>query len=307
MKTLIQNQVASSRWTLPATLLWAAVIWLSDGLIAENWWMQAACYVLCTYLMAELNNSNALIRTFTRLVSVSFLMLTCMAGNLGSLKGILTLLSIIATYTALFRTYQDQQAAGWAYYTFLTLALGSLADCHLLLLAPVWWLLMGLALNSLSWRTFTASLLGLATPYWILSGWHIYQGTWSSLANHLKPLTQWSLNTWSIATDWFSTTVAALTFLSGIMGIVHYMRTNYRDKIRIRQYYYCFITLTLIAGTLIFVQPQYHDLLQNLLIVSVAPLVAHFFALTHTRWTNAAFIITTLLVIGLTVYRVWIS
>ena len=86
MKTLIQNQVASSRWTLPATLLWAAVIWLSDGLIAENWWMQAACYVLCTYLMAELNNSNALIRTFTRLVSVSFLILTCMPANPGPLK-----------------------------------------------------------------------------------------------------------------------------------------------------------------------------------------------------------------------------
>lgn len=305
MKVLIQNRVAGSRWTLPVTSLWTAAVWTADGLWSESWWAQAACYALCAYLMAELNNRNALIRTFTRLMSVSFLMFTCMAGNLGSLTGALTLLSIIGTLTLFFRTYQDRQSAGWTYYTFLVLSLGSLADIHLLLLTPVLWLLMVFSLQSMSWRTLFASLFGLATPYWFLTGWRAIEGDLTPLTTHLSQLLQWG----EAATDgdWLHTSVFALLIVCGITGIVHFVRTYYLDKIRIRQYYYCFITISVIASILLVAQPYQHELLQELLIVSVSPLTAHFLALTHTRWTNMAFIVLTLSTVALTLCRLWMS
>lgn len=305
MKVLIQNRVAGSRWTLPVTSLWTAAVWTADGLWSESWWAQAACYALCAYLMAELNNRNALIRTFTRLMSVSFLMFTCMAGNLGSLTGALTLLSIIGTLTLFFRTYQDRQSAGWTYYTFLVLSLGSLADIHLLLLTPVLWLLMVFSLQSMSWRTLFASLFGLATPYWFLTGWRAIEGDLTPLTTHLSQLLQWG----AAATDgdWLHTSVIALLIVCGITGIVHFVRTYYLDKIRIRQYYYCFITISVIASILLVAQPYQHELLQELLIVSVSPLTAHFLALTHTRWTNMAFIALTLTTVTLTLCRLWMS
>lgn len=305
MKVLIQNRVAGSRWTLPVTSLWTAAVWTADGLWSESWWAQAACYALCAYLMAELNNRNALIRTFTRLMSVSFLMFTCMAGNLGSLTGALTLLSIIGTLTLFFRTYQDRQSAGWTYYTFLVLSLGSLADIHLLLLTPVLWLLMVFSLQSMSWRTLFASLFGLATPYWFLTGWRAIEGDLTPLTTHLSQLLQWG----AAATDgdWLHTSVFALLIVCGITGIVHFVRTYYLDKIRIRQYYYCFITISVIASILLVAQPYQHELLQELLIVSVSPLTAHFLALTHTRWTNMAFIALTLTTVTLTLCRLWMS
>ena len=62
MKKYIQNKVSESKLTLPCMSVYALVCWLCCGLVQEGWWMQLGGFVLTTYLMIELNNSNALIR-----------------------------------------------------------------------------------------------------------------------------------------------------------------------------------------------------------------------------------------------------
>ena len=63
---------------LPAVALYGVAVWLADGLYHMQWWIQFACFVLSTYLMIELNNSNALIRIYSRMVSCSFIAIASM-------------------------------------------------------------------------------------------------------------------------------------------------------------------------------------------------------------------------------------
>ena len=112
MKKLLQNKITGSRLTLPVTLCYAIGIWLLGGLIQEQWWIQFGCFMLTAYLMVQLNNTNALIRIYSRMVSVSFLLLSCMACFLfPSLSGNFTQLCIVASYLIFFpimtRVVQD--------------------------------------------------------------------------------------------------------------------------------------------------------------------------------------------------------
>ena len=108
-------------------------MWLLGGLVKEQWWLQFACFLLTTYLMVELNNSNALIRIYSRIVSATFLVLSCMACFLfPSLPGNFTQLCVVAACLILFRSYQDKASTGWTYYGFLCVGLASLTFIHIL-------------------------------------------------------------------------------------------------------------------------------------------------------------------------------
>ena len=74
----LQNTVSESRMALPCTAAYAICIWLLAGLLQGNWWIQFAIFAVCTYLMVELNNANALLRIYSRMVSCTFVVLSCL-------------------------------------------------------------------------------------------------------------------------------------------------------------------------------------------------------------------------------------
>lgn len=302
----LQNRVAESRMALPITSIYAAAIWLAVGLIGGGMWMQFVCFVVTTYLMVELNNGNALIRIYSRTVSCSFLLLSCAACfTFCSDRGAIVELCLVATYITLFRTYQDRESSGWTFYAFLCVGLSSLLYVHTLYYVPLLWLLMATRLSSFSWRTFAASLLGLATPYWFAALYIVFTADTGIIATHFT-----SLWTFGSLADIFSlnisqiATIVLILVLSSI-GIVHYLRTSYNDKIRIRMFYSCFIAVDAVSVAFIVLQPQHYDLLIRLLIVNSSPLIAHFIALTHTRWTNWTFIFAVTITFCLTAYNLW--
>lgn len=112
--------------TLPVAAVYAIGIWaiaMFGGSPSFFAWPQMACYVAASYMMVELNNSNALLRVRSRMVGATFIVLSCMyISGFQSLIGDLGLVGIIASFLILFSTYQDQQAAGKTYYAFLPLA-----------------------------------------------------------------------------------------------------------------------------------------------------------------------------------------
>ena len=65
--------------TMPAVTFYAMAVWLLCGGLTHHWWWQLLCISITTYLMVELNNINALIRIFSRMVSSTFLALLCSA------------------------------------------------------------------------------------------------------------------------------------------------------------------------------------------------------------------------------------
>ncbi|MBR1462979.1 MAG: hypothetical protein IJ604_06315 [Prevotella sp.] len=302
-----QNKVAEGRYVLPIVAAYALGIWYLGGLVGQKLYVQLAFTVLSTYLMVELNNSNALIRVYSRMVSCSFLALTCITSFLfPSLRIALLTLCFITFYTIIFHTYQDKQSPGLTFYAFLCIGLASLAFVQVLFLVPFLWLIMAFYLMAFSHKMFWASIIGITTPYWFLLPFSLITDNIDLLAGHFvqiaqfEPLFQYQqLN---------GNHVISLLFIIMLyaIGSIHYMRRSYLDKIRTRMLHFTFIAVGALTLLFIILQPQHMEPLLAILIINTSPLIAHFIALTHTRVTNIVFCVLIISALILTAVNLWI-
>lgn len=167
-KKRLQNKIAASRFSLPVTATLAALVWVAVGFIMDNIWAQFAFTIISTLLMVELNNRNSLMRTYSRMVSCSFLMLITMASLPNpSMKASIVTMCFIAFTLIIWNSYQDRKAAGWAFYAYFCIGLASLVFIQVIYYLPILWLCMIFFSNSFSARTFLASLIGVIAPYWL--------------------------------------------------------------------------------------------------------------------------------------------
>jgi hypothetical protein len=310
MSKRIQNIIAESRYTLPITAFYSIFIWLIAGLVSQQWWIQFGCFVVSAWMMMLLNKENMLIRIYSRLVSSTYLVLTCAAVFLfASRSSAIMQMGVAISFYLLWHCYQDKNSLGWTYYTFLFLGAGSLVQSQVLYYLPILWIMMAWFIFSLSWRTFFASLLGLITPYWFCLPYYALHGEncFVLLTNHLSSLFDIvSLPDYTVlnVTEWI---FLAFLILLMTIGSFHFIANSYKDTIRVREIYYCFITTAAYSLFLVFVKPQCYDMVIPVLTLVSSPMVAHFFALTHTRFTNILFIITLTVILIFTGYHLWIS
>ena len=308
MRKRLQNRIAESKMTMPATTIYALVVWLLCGMLTNHWWWQIGCFAVTTYLMVQLNNTNVLIRIFSRMVSSAFLALSCTACFLFPVLREAVMITFLTAFTLLlFHTYQDKKAVGLTYYAFLLFGVASIAYVHVLFFLPLIWLLMITNIMSMSWRTWVASLLGLVTPYWFGSIWLLYQKSYTLAIEHFSALTVFEepFNLYGI-TDSQKATLA-LVILLAIIGAIHFIHKNFLDKIRIRMYYGFFMWMDLAALVFLLLQPQHFNAMLLIMIVNTSPLIAHFVALTSTKITNIAFLVLSAITFLLTVYNIWIT
>jgi hypothetical protein len=174
---------------------------------------------------------------------------------------------------------------------------------------PIFWIMMAWFTYSLSWRTFFASILGLLTPYWFCLPYYAFQGEncLDILSSHLSTL-------FNIATlpDYSVLTITKIVYLGFlvilmVIGSSHFITTSYRDTIRVRQIYFSFIMIAAFSLFLVLIQPHCYDMAIHVLILAISPMIAHFFALTHSRFTNILFISTLTIILLFTGYHLWIS
>ena len=304
-----QNRITESRRTLPITILYGVGIWLLAGLVHQGWWFQFLCFFASVYTMIHLNNNNLLIRIYSRSVSCAFITLSCTAvWQFSSISSTITLLCTTLALLLLFFCYQDKSATGYTFYMFGLISTGSLFEPHYLLFVPIFLLLMATTIYSLSIRTFFASLFGLIAPYWLYTGWQL-------LLNRHHPevafdfLNRFNEVQW--VTDYTTVTLQQWAYLAllavlFVVGSIHFWMTSYMDKIRVRQIYSSLIMLTIYTTVLLALQPQKYDTLIGMLTITVSPIAAHFFALTHTRMSNIFFIATMAVILLLTGMNLWI-
>lgn len=312
MKKFIQKRVAESALALPVAGVLCALVWLLAGFFQHQWWLQAGCMVVATYFTVELNTTNVLLRIRSRMVAVSFLMLSCAGGFLfSSLPGAVVTLCFVVFLLLLFRTYQDTRAVGVVYYAFLMLGLASMICVHVLYLLPLLWILMYSQLQSLSFRTLVASVYGLLTPYWIIMPLLLFpvqeqvplltyfSEHFGALGNLIFPISYSHF-------DFVHWALLVYVVLLLVIGLVHFLNKSYEDRVRTRQLYGFFAIVAIACLSLIALQPQHYDWLMRIVIITVSPLVAHFIALTSTKLTNVMFIligISCLLLIVISVSR----
>lgn len=285
--------------------MYAIVVWLMCGLLSDHLWLQFACFVISSYLMVELNNSNALIRIYSRMVSCSFIMMACMSTFLlKSASAMLLSIFVVMSFITAFLTYQDKSSMGRTFYSFLSLGLATLLEVRLLYFAPVMWIAMFFYLRSMNIRIFISSLFGLVCPYWFVSLYLIYTNDFTLAVSHFSRLVKFG----HIA-DFSHIPVSALvsiyfvTTLS-VTGIIHYLRNRINDKTRTRMLYNTFILFNLATIVFLILQPQLYMPLLTILIVTGSPLIAHFIALTHTWITNMSFKVIVITALALTIMNI---
>ena len=123
----IQNRIAESRWTQAYVVSAAALVWVIAGIYNPSVIVPGICLLLSTYLMMELNNANALIRIYSRMVSCSFIVFSTMAVFMfPSIQSAIIMLGFVGFYTFAFRCYQNTHAPGWTFYAFFCIGMSSI-------------------------------------------------------------------------------------------------------------------------------------------------------------------------------------
>lgn len=317
-----QNIIAESGLTLPFAALFGILVWLLAGLVQQQLWPQLAIFVATVYVLVELTNQNALLRVRSRMVSSTFILLSCTGCFLlPQMTGGIVQLCFTLAFLLLFQTYQTSHSVGRTFYAFTAVGLASIAYVQVLWYVPVLWVLMATQLQSMSWRTWWASLLGLALPYWFALLWFLFpfnlSADWttnlSPLASHFAQLADITLHsslighhpqliTYHIIARFL---ILTLTVTLAAVGMAHFWQHSFEDKIRIRLLYGFFTAMTAVTVLFIVLQPQHFDVLMRLLTLCACPLIAHVMTFTSSRLSNILFFIALALTLAVTAYNLF--
>ena len=313
-KSRFQNRVAESNLTLPVCALLTTVLWcwwpnfMHDAFLIKHYELiigWALC-ALTTYVLLETNNRNVLIRIRTRMVACSWLALVACMGFLhADIRSLGCAFCLSASHYLLFSCYQQVDAVNNTFHSFFFLGLGSLAFPPVLVLAVCYYGYLAGYLRSLCWRSFWAGIVGLLIPYWVWACWCLWGQDFSPFIQHFLPYFQFVVSfVWTGYRDLSLDELACWAFVTllSMIGIIHYLRTSYNDKIRVRMIFNVLICQALLIQVAMVFFPIYFRPLVALYVVSSAPLVAHYFSLTTSKYTNAFFCLCLVMMVA---YCLW--
>ncbi len=304
----IQNKIAESRFSLPVMIVYGLGIWFLKGFLEQQLYLQLLFFAVSVYLMVELNNSNLLIRIYSRMVSCSFVALTCMSAFiLGSANVLAVQLCIVAAYSITFKCYQEKGTQGKMFYSFLFIGLASTQFIQVLFFVPILWVLIGTKLTAFSLKAFIATILGLIVPYWFLAGYYFFIDDIDTLKWHFLSIAEFEPLLQYMELDLNVVITFAFILILSVIGTVHFLNNSLKDKTRTRVYYEIFIIMDIATEVFIVLQPQFADYLISLMIIPTSALLAHYIALTSTKTTNITFNVIVVLTLALTVYNLWMS
>ena len=318
-KTRLQNRISGSMFTLPVCavitlLLWGFTLREGEGIFLSRLsftvphLVALVCVALIAYVLVEMNNVNMLIRVRSRLVSSVWLVSAAVVPLLHTYShGLVAAVCLSVAYYQLFKTYQAPDSQLNAFHSALMLSAGSLFVPHLLFFLPFFLWHQTVFLRSVTLRSLGAVFLGLAMPFVVVAGYAMVSGDLSFLFRWAETLSLY----YAVSSEAYQTLTLqqwaswAVISLWGWIGMVHYLSTSYRDRIQTRMLLYVFVCQFLAIETFVALQPQHLDDWMPLLMVTSAPLTAHFFALTGSRFTNALFLVALLSFCALGVLGFW--
>lgn len=306
MLTRSQTKIAQSRWTLPATAIYVALLCVFIGMQTSQLWGQVLLLGLSTLMLVELNNANSLIRIYSRMVSCSFLVMIIMSNFvIADIVSMAVVTAFVGFYLCFFKAYQNPTATNHIFFAFFALGIASIAFAQVLFLLPILWILLATNVMAFSARTFFATLLGIASPYWFAAAYFIYVGDLSFFPRHFIELIQVGPMLDFTTIDEHRIVTAIFVAALAIIGATHFLMYSYLDKIRTRMIYEVFIVIDLCCFCLIILQPQHFDRLLGLAILTTSPLIGHYLALSHTKISNICFYAIIVLALIITFYNLW--
>ena len=284
------------------------MILMAGGLLWQQFCLQLSALALSTYLMFLLDKVNVLLRIYSQLVPSSFLLLVMVANLIfPSVQSTVVQVSFVGYYLFSLSAYQNPSAAGYTFYAYVCIGIASTVFIQILFFVPLLWLLHKIKLLSMTRKSFWASLLGLLVPYWFMGVYAVYKNQFGRLIEHFT-----SIGIFQLPFDWSVVSMAQfLTFsyisLLAFVGINHSLSSRSGDKIRTRMFYEMFSLLDICCMAFIIFQPQHFDRLLPIMIVTTAPLIAHFFAFASTTFNTIVFQLILASAFVLTVYNLYVG
>lgn len=306
MANRLQHKIACSRYAFPLTNVYACGIWLFGGLLQHQLWVPFILMLVTTVVMAELNNQHALIRTYSRMLSCSFLIMSASTLPIFfDIESGIIQLCMALTYFYLFKAYQNKMAIGSVFNAFFFIGLASVWFVQAIFLLPLWWLALRFYIVGMSWRTFFASLIGVITPYWFLSGYYIYQDSFELLIEHFMQLC--TFGTLAHLNELTHIELITFGFISilGIIGFLYFITNSSKEKIRIRLLFASFALMMISTIAFIILQPVHYPYLLPMLIVSVAPFIGHYLTFSGSRLSAITSLVIVTLTLIITAYQIW--
>lgn len=294
----LQNHVSGSVLTLPtcAVLFFVSWYFTNQNVLLDPWtWGMLLVLVFTVYILIEMNNRNQLLRIRSRMVSSVWLVLVaCMPVLQKYGDGPLAACAMAGAYFMLFRTYQKTGSEADSFHYGLMLGLSSLFLPKLIFCVPLFLWHQMVFLRSMTLRNLCAVMVGGLFPFIVLSAYSLVADDWSNQLSwwqdlrQLMPLSIDAYNHLSVQqiVGW-----GLVSFLS-LLGFMHYLSTSYNDKIQVRMLLYILCFQWFVLEVFVGLQPQQLDDFLPLMAVTGAPLIAHYFALTHSWISNVVFILS---------------
>lgn len=298
----LQNRVAGSVFTLPVCAVVAVLVWwLPLGQYRLDYAIGLGLATLIGYVLLETNNRFHLIRVRSRMVASVWAIFAAITSSLHIWhEGVIVALCMAIAHLSLFYSYEERQPVRESFHAGLFLGIGTLFVPWLAVMPILYILHQTVYLRSLTFRCFFALLIGSIFPALVVMAPSVVADDYSRLTDWYGMLMRFTpidegnylALTLQQALTWL------LPCLLILLGGIHYLCTSYNDKISVRMMLYISLTDTFVVLLFTALQPQYVDLLLPLMLVSGAPLVAHFFALTKSWFTNFLFVFSLLCCVG---------
>lgn len=324
----LQHQVTTGRFTLPVSIMLAAICWLPGGFLtpggaalpeSPGLWqafgptdsaggisqmLAFLLYLLTGYLLIAVNSSFALIRVRASVQTSVFLMLVAVCTHIHLLyEGSITVLFFVSALYFLFRSYQQPQPSADVFLAFVFVGLCSMFYPQLTwVLVPVFWMGTGL-FQSLNAKSFCASLLGWVFPWCFLAGHAYFYEDLELLYHPFREMIRFQPIGFEFL-PWKTATMGYMFVLFAIASI-HCIAYRYDDKIRTRNYLHFLVLLTASLFLYASLQPTSVIYLLPLVMIGSSILAGHLFVLADNLFTNILFIATLVGLFILLIINLW--
>lgn len=300
----LRTAITTSTLTLPFVVVSAVCVWALQSYTSLPLWCGLGIVLALTYILMEWVNRNQLLRIRSRMVSSSFLALVVASPFVHEASFFwVPPVCLVVSYILLGASYQQARPEGKIFYAFAFLTIGTLFFPLLIFLAPVFYISMLTQLRCFTWRTFTAGMFGMVVPLLFAGAWFVAQGREMEIVTLLQPWLRWSLPDYAAVPAWQYVNCGFMGFQI-FLGLLHYYRTNFNDKIRVRMSYYLTMLVEVVLITALCLYPAYFAWLYPLLLLNSAPMIGHYWALARGRgWMSFWFILNLLALVGLGLYN----
>ena len=322
----MRTTLTTSTFTLPVCIIAGSVLWLlpevGNPLLWGGWFVAIAT----TLLWAELTNSETLMRVRSQMISTTFFagMLLLPDLHMGSYASWLPF-TLLGSYACLFKLFDVQRAEGYVFYSFFLLSIAILLSPPLLWLIPIYWWSMGFYFQKLTPRSWIASIFGLITPIILWGLWMGVDGWLSNEERTLLPIvtsqiasifsasTHFDLHYWQqifntpacniSASDWRLLTTTGWFLIFSVVSTSHFHFNALQNKLKVRTYLQTLLLVEVVLWfCLIFMADESTPLMQLLMLTS-APFIAHYFTLSRGWMSNLLFAIGLISYIAILIFN----